>query len=224
MYRFKLTATGITSVFAHRDDVVAADKVEEWRKQPENKNAKKGDDRYPGWTWKTYLYYSEDKDNLIGLPIGNLMAALKKGGVEFSLQSSRKSLKAASQTTIRISSPFLPIALHNKVVLTGDDIDAIDGNLPFDEQQDLAKKIGFVIDCRRATVGAAKHVRCRPKFLPGWTFDVEGLVTDEHKIPKKTFVDLFTLVGDQVGVGDWRPGAPKSPGTHGRFTVDVDFI
>jgi hypothetical protein len=221
MYKFKFKLVGVTSVFIHQDDVRDADRVSQWRKLPQNKSVAHGDDRFPSWTWKTYLYSDGER---VCIPSANLMAALRKGGAEFSLQGSRKSLKAASQSCIRIIDEFLPISTHAGNFVTTEQIDKIGDDLGFEGHATAAEKLKFVLDCRRATMGTSKHVRVRPKFLPGWSVSGEGIVTDGAKIPLEQLASLFGHIGDYVGIGDWRPGAPKSPGTHGRFSAEVVLI
>jgi len=63
----------------------------------------------------------------------------------------------------------------------------------------------------------------RPLFS-GWTvagaFEIED--EDANILGLTALRDLFTACGRLVGLGDWRPGAPKRPGQYGRFNATVE--
>jgi hypothetical protein len=65
-------------------------------------------------------------------------------------------------------------------------------------------------------VGQAKVMRNRPIF-PVWSasFSVE---IDESVIDAEQIMDAMRHAGKLVGIGDWRPGAPRG-GYYGRFEV-----
>jgi len=218
MYEWTAKLEGITSLFLHQDAVLETDRVQAWRKDPKNKASAKGDDRFPPWTWRTYLYV--DGADIV-LPAMNITAMLSKGGTDFSLQGSRKSLKAAAASLIVLTDVSFPLSTHKGKPLQIADINAIDPDMPFEDQIIAVEKLGFVIDVRRVTIGTSKHIRCRPRLLPGWTCTIRGQVIDENKIPKAELGRLFEYCGTVVGLGDWRPGAPKKPGPHGKFVAKV---
>lgn len=209
---FKLT--GIKSLFMHADDVLAADKLNAARKTPGKKGVA-GDDRSPAWTWKTYLYTDGEH---VCMPSQALMVMLRKGGVEFRTQG-KKTLKAESQASVLIVDEMVKLTTHSGKLVKLADINDITSEV-FEDHIAAAEKLGFVLDVRRAKVGAAKHVRVRPKFLTGWTLDCVAQV-DVDRIPAATFGDLLAYCGSYVGIGDWRPSSPQSPGPHGRFTVEM---
>lgn len=215
-YGFKLTGNP-TSLLVHQDDVPSSDKLTEARKQL-GKRQIKGDDRCPAWTWKTYLY-SDGKH--IVLPAANLGACLMKGGAEFPVPGKRmQTLKTKVPACLRFVDEYLPICVNGKPI-TVEQIDAIDNDAPFEEHEKAVAKLGFVIDVRRVTIGQAKHIRCRPKFLPGWTVSGTLMNANEDMIPDDVLHMLLDYCGDYVGLGDWRPSSPKKPGPHGRFKVEL---
>ena len=66
----------------------------------------------------------------------------------------------------------------------------------------------------------AKHVRVRARFE---TWQVTGVLGLDESLPELTFdvvQQIFALAG-RVGLLDWRPGSPKSPGPYGMFTAEV---
>lgn len=212
---------GPTSLLMHLDDVEAADAVKAWRSDPKNKHVPKGDDRYPVWTWKTYLYHDGQH---VALPTSSIMACIRQGGVNFDLGGSRKTLKAATQSYVRFEQEFLKIKTHDGRLVALKDIDKISDTEAFSHHKTEVGKLGFLLKMGRAKIGATKHNRVRPMFPPGWSMEGTVLITDEEKIPVNQFKNLLNLCGELVGLCDWRPGAPKSPGVYGRFTVKVDEL
>lgn len=215
MKEVKFRITGIRSMFHSANDVLASDLLTQERKRPGRKGTA-GDDRDPSWSWKTRLYH--DGEHLC-VPTQNLMTMLRKGGVEFKTQG-KKTLKAESQASIMFEDEFIKLEAQPGKLVKLKDIDKIENDAPFTDHIKAAEKLGFVLDVRRATVGQSQHVRVRPKFLPGWTLNCKALV-DIDRIPLAVFEALLAYCGSYVGLGDWRPSAPKAPGPHGRFTVEV---
>ncbi len=92
-YEFQLD--GLTPLLVHADDVEASDRLQEWRKAPENKSlSTPGDDRSPPWTWQTYLY--TDGTHLT-VPSDNVMVALREAGCEITLKR-QTTFKALTQS------------------------------------------------------------------------------------------------------------------------------
>lgn len=215
MKEIEFILTGITSLFMHADDVRAADLLEQARKKP-GRRGKAGDDRSPPWSWKTYLYRDEAN---ICWPSQALMAMLRKGGANFKTEG-KKTLKSESQASIVFQQEYLNLFTHQGHQISIDAIDAIDNTAPFAAHEAAAEELGFVLDVRRATIGTSKNVRVRPKFLPGWRIEARAEV-DLERIPKDRFRELLIFCGLYVGLGDWRPSSPKSPGPHGRFGITL---
>lgn len=60
-------------------------------------------------------------------------------------------------------------------------------------------------------------IRYRGEFWPWWCqIQVEF---DRKAISEPQIMNLFNLAGFNVGIGEWRPGAPKTSGAFGRFRV-----
>jgi hypothetical protein len=223
MQKYKIKFTGITSLLMHRDDVDAADRVAAFRKDPANKKGAKGDDRWPIWTWKTYLY--DDGEHVV-IPSFALMAMLRKGGSDFKIEGKgNKTLKAASQTCIRFTEESFKLHNFKNKLLPIDKVNKITSEV-YTDHQSAAGKLGIILDKRRVTIpgGTSKHVRVRPKWCPGWWFEATAVVIDTTLIPKETFCKLVQLCGMYAGLLDWRPGAPKSPGSHGVFEAEITEI
>jgi hypothetical protein len=200
----------------HRDNLVEADRISKWRKAPENKEREdhaKGDDRFPPWTWKSYLYHDGE---VVTIPSENLTAMCGRGGVNFKPGSGKKTLKSAAASKILWQSDYPLLVNGNPIPVQA--IDRIDGF--FLDQAEQVEKLGFVLFAKRAKIGqGTKHVRVRPKFLTGWSLEAEATLTDPETIGKEKFREILEFCGFNVGLGDWRPGAPRSPGKYGQFEV-----
>ena len=73
---------------------------------------------------------------------------------------------------------------------------------------------------KRAKIGQAKHIRIRPIHGAGWSISGTIAVTDDSLTPH--IETLWELAGRHVGIGDWRPSSPSSPGPYGCFTAEVE--
>jgi len=74
----------------------------------------------------------------------------------------------------------------------------------------------------RKAVGLASGVRVmrtRPLIETGWTLEVP-VELDPDLIDRDAFEQIADIAGHRIGMGDWRPGAPKVPGQFGRFVVE----
>jgi hypothetical protein len=75
------------------------------------------------------------------------------------------------------------------------------------------------LDQRRVTVQRAGITRVRPAFLKGWSAEVSLTVLTPEYVSPELLLDVLTMGGRLVGVGDFRP-------TYGRFAVtsfDIGF-
>jgi hypothetical protein len=77
----------------------------------------------------------------------------------------------------------------------------------------------YVIDSRRAVVQSQGIIRSRAK-LEEWACSVVCEYDDEILTPNH-IEQLFNRAGQYGGVGDQRPGAPKTPGPFGVFTASI---
>lgn len=212
--KFNFTLTGTSPLLVHADDVEKSDTLSEWRKNPENKSIRvAGDDRSPPWSWMTYLI-SDGKQ--LCLSTDMLSASLRQAGSMITL-GKRGTMKSVSQSGLFLEPDFFPIEVDGKRIKQSA-IDALQ-DMSFPEQKEAVKKLGFDLFVKRATVGSSKHVRVRPRF-DRWS--VSGTVDVIVKeIDESSLREMFRLAGQYKGLGDWRPGAPKSPGRFGRFEASL---
>lgn len=212
-YRF--TLTGQTRLLMHADDVEAADRLEAFRKAPQNKGAgKAGDDRSPAWSWKTNLYHDGDH---VGIPADVFMACLRAAGSRLKLKGNT-TCKALTQTGLNLGEGFLEITIDGKKVPMRA-IEKIDGTFP--EHMKAVEGLGFKLHVVRRRVGQAKHVRVRPCFFP-WELSGTLQVLD-GVWTKEMLGQLISVAGHYCGLCDERPGG-KTPGTFGRFTGTIEEI
>lgn len=205
--------TGVTPILMHADNVDAADEVKEWQKAKENKDASiKGDDRSPPWIWIKYLY--TDGTHL-ALPQECLMACIRSAGSKINIPSSKRSetFKKLSQSGLMTDSEYCRFLSNGKQVPIKDIYKFKDKT--FSEHKKAVAAMGFDLSVKRAKVGQAKHVRVRAKF-DEWS--VQGTIAvAEPLITFDILQEMFEIAGDKVGLCDWRPGSPSSPGPYGRF-------
>lgn len=71
---------------------------------------------------------------------------------------------------------------------------------------------------KAVTVASAKVMRTRPLIPTGWTAEI-GIDLDTDLMDVDQLSDITEIAGLRIGIGDWRPGAPRVPGTFGRFVV-----
>jgi len=217
-YHAKLT--GITSAKMHRDDVPSADAVKAWR-DAHKKDIGRGDDRFPSWTWKTYLYHDGTH---VTVPTDNIVACLRNVGSLFSLGGGQKTLKSASVSCLSFPTEhwrLIPAGKTEPILIA--DCNAIDDRLPFAAHAEPAAKLGMILDVRRVSVGQSKHVRARPCFPTGWTTDGEFYNLRPDLIPEEQLRKFWVAAGEFAGLLDWRPSS-DSPGWHGKFTVELSRV
>lgn len=217
--RYEFTLTGKTALLMHFDDVEWSDEMGSWRLDPGNakkKGESSGDDRRPAWTWTGYCY--SDGTNL-AIPGANLTACLKKAGSRVPLGRMR-TFKELAVSGIFIEQEFLSFTNRGKPV-SATAIRAMEGEPDFRDHVEFALKHGFKLFVKRAAVGTAKHVRVRPRF-DLWAASGTLEVTSDQ-ITSDALHAIFDQAG-RVGLGDWRPGAPKSPGPFGMFEAKLKAI
>jgi len=82
------------------------------------------------------------------------------------------------------------------------------------------KKINHRVDYpRRSGITAAPDERHRPEF-EDWETDIL-IQYDANQTTPERIINLLNQAGFSSGLGDWRPGAPKSSGSHGMYKVKV---
>lgn len=215
MQSYNFTIAGVTPILLHHNNIEERDAITAVRKKM--KGGVAGDDRSPPESWKGYLYYSEDTGNVC-MPAENLLACLLAGGTK---------VKVGGKETLKVHSQRIGFGQLDYDLLIGGKpiaksaIDKISGE--FGEHAVAARKLGFRLHVKPCTVGTAKHVRVRPLF-GNWSLSGSFEIEDEDAtvLGLTALRDLFTACGRLVGLGDWRPGAPKRPGQYGRFTATVE--
>lgn len=215
-YQFELNS--LTALLPHADDVEKSDSLEAWRKDPANRGTSKaGDDRSPAWTWATYLYADE---NVLAIPADNLMVCLRAAGSQMILKK-QKTFKAITQSGIFIADEFIPLLTGGKTIDRAT-IDEITKLRTFGEQAEAVRGLGFRLFVKRARIGNAKHVRVRARF-DQWSLRGTLEVTT-NDITEENLRQIFEIAGNSIGLCDWRPNSPKSPGPFGRFTAKVSRV
>lgn len=210
---YEFTLKGVMPLLMHADDVMAADELDAWRKNPANKSVSvPGDDRSPPFTWQTYLYH--DGDNL-AMPASCIMAALRGAGAKISAK--KGSFKAMSQSGLLITTDYCEFTNNGKPIRIADIVRYKDGT--FKRHLDETHKLGFDLLVKRAKIGPKKHVRVRPMFK---AWEVKGIIgVSEPAITEDVLTQLFEIGGRLIGLCDWRPGSPSSPGNFGMFVSSV---
>lgn len=217
MVKYEFTLKGLTPFLMHADNVVAADTLKEWRENPANKNVSvPGDDRSPAWTWHSYVY---SDGNILTIPSECLMTSLRAAGAEVTLKGT-KTFKSATQTGLLVEQEHMPMLVGDETIAHADVV-AIDDE-QFKEHLQRVKPLGFELFVKRASVGAKKHVRVRPRFNE-WSTRGTMIVTGPE-FTKEKLTTIFKISGLNKGIGDWRPNSPKSPGPYGRFEVELKQV
>ena len=72
---------------------------------------------------------------------------------------------------------------------------------------------------RRSGMNSTPDVRHRPEFYD-WECELMVQFNASNVTPDQ-IINLINHAGFSVGVGDWRPSAPKSSGNHGMFKVKL---
>lgn len=219
--QFRFTLTGISPLLMHWDNIEWADEVQEMRTQIKQKNKAEfaaGDDRCPPDTWKGCLY---NDGKIVAVPTDNLRTCLMKAGAKITYKN-KETYKKVVPSTILFLDLYAEFRYSGKPLEIGA-VNAIKGAFP----QHLAavRKLGFDLLVKRAKIGQSKHVRVRPMFRD-WTVSGEGLVADDSLISctgtDSRLAEIWRIAGMRIGLCDWRPDAPQSPGPYGRFTVAIE--
>jgi hypothetical protein len=212
-YTFALTGT--MPLLMHADDVLQADELIAWRKDPKNKSISvPGDDRSPPWTWQTYLHHDGTH---LAIPQECIMCALRYAGAKISLPKGKGTFKSLTQSGLLIDSDFCRFTSDGRQVAMEDIIRLRD--LPFSQQMEGVRKLGLDLMVKRAKIGEAKHVRVRLMFR---VWEIEGTIAvHEPAITTEILDSLFEIAGRTAGLLDWRPNSKKSPGPYGMFTSEI---
>lgn len=213
MKKMNFVLTGFMPLLMHADVIEEADRLEQWRRDPKNKDiSRPGDDRSPPWTWHTYVY--NDGTNVV-MPSENIMVALRSAGTQMILKK-QKTFKEITQSGLLIDGESCDFSYNDGKKLTTAFMASI-RDKTFTEQAHACKEQGFTLFGKRARVGQSKHIRIRPRF-DKWTVSGRIFILKEEITPA-ILQQLFELAGRQ-GLCDWRPGC-KTPGPYGQFDAKV---
>ena len=214
--QYEFTLKGTMPLLMHNDNIMAADEITAWQKDPKNKSVSvPGDDRSPPWTWFSYLYH--DEENLV-IPTECIMAMLKNAGAKISAK--RGSFKAMTQSGLLMATDFCAFTNGGKPIKLAD-IHRFK-EAAFAKHVASARNLGFDLHVKRAKIGQKKHVRVRPIFH---AWQVVGCIeVTEPAITEAVLEQLFEIAGRLVGLGDWRPSSPSSPGPYGMFTATLKQV
>ena len=93
-----------------------------------------------------------------------------------------------------------------------------DGRFSYDGPSDLVElsKSAEHRAVHAVKVSTSKVMRCRPTFFD-WSVEFDAEI-DQSVIEPEHVKDALERAGRLVGIGDWRPGAPRG-GSFGRFEV-----
>ena len=203
----------------HPDNIEWADEMEAWKQDPENKSkSKAGDDRTPAWRWLGNVYHDGEH---IAVPSEAFMKCLMKAGAAVLTGEGKKTFKAQTQSGIIPLEAFFKLETSGGYVLFSD-LWKMQDEENFAVHKKWVEDFGMSLDVRRIPVGMAKHIRVRPRFN-SWAFTAQVVVTDEM-LTTDILKSILRIAGDRVGLLEWRPSAPRSPGPFGRFSVEVQEV
>lgn len=222
MKRYAITLKGLTPLIMHRDNLEFSEMISEWTKDPANKeNNKAGDDRCPPWSWIGYLYHDGER---VAMDSDNVMTMIREGGAKIRTGKRQETYKRGASSGILVDNPYCEFTNSGKDIPVAP-IESLIGNLSFTDHFKTTKDLGFSLLVKRAKINRAKHVRVRPIFRD-WKIGYTITVLDENisGITKGVVELIHAQAGALIGIGDWRPGSPMSPGSFGKFEAEVKAI
>ena len=216
--RVKVTLKSETDLLMHADNIGFSDEMDRWKSDPKNKAASKpGDDRTPPWRWMGCLNYDHPTTGLVTIPSEYLMRSMMEGAANVPSGKGQKTFKAQSQSGLLCPDFHWPLLVDGKSIPMAE-INKCKTLDTFNENVDVAESLGFTLFIKRAKIGAAKHIRVRPRFS-NWSISGEIIITDPL-ISIDVLQRILDQSGQYKGLGDWRPGS-KTPGPWGMFTAQV---
>lgn len=220
MKRFEFTLTGVTPLLLHADSIAWADTMTEWKnKSPDAKNSPAGDDRSPAFRWIGYMAHNGEH---VGITADMLTACFRKAASTVTIPGAKrgKTFKTESVALLGFEAELFPIVTPTGPVLWSD-CEGMMQEKDFTKHRSFASKRGFELHAIRAQVGTSKHIRVRPKF-DRWSV-VGRCWVDDEKLAT-ALPDILNTAGRLMGLGDWRPSSPRSPGRYGRFTATIKEV
>jgi hypothetical protein len=216
MRSYNVTLRGLRPLIMHWDNIEWADNISTFRTRPENKaSGVAGDDRSPPFTWIGCVYNDGER---VCIPYDNIRACLMAAGKKVP-KKGRGSFKSEAVSAIDIDTLFVPLFIDGREIQWSKIEALTEPTIPFSEHVAKVKELGFSLMVKRASVGQSKHVRVRPVF-DKWAISFGVTITNDV-VSDTVLNDLFYIAGHMVGLGDWRPGAPKSPGPYGKFEAEI---
>jgi hypothetical protein len=215
---YEVTITGLSDLLHHYDNVAWSDQMRRWREDPANKSKSvSGDDRSPACTWLGNLYHDGTH---ITIPSDNLMRCLLEGGAQVPVPGGKngKTFKSQTQSGMLVVEEHWPLLIDGKPIAVKPLLDLARED-DFDAHFEACRAAGFALHVKRAKIGAAKHVRVRPRFSR-WSARGTLQVWDQQ-LKLSALVDILRLAGTNKGIGDWRPSSPRAPGPFGRFEAEI---
>lgn len=215
MRTYRVRLEGKTPLIMHQDNIEWSDRMDQWKLDPKNKAASKpGDDRTPPFRWLGALYHDGQQ---IVIPSDNVMRCLMAGGAMLPTGKGQKTFKAQTQSGMMAPEIYWPLLLDGRSIPVTDLLENFERRT-WEEWNNLAAKLGFMLYLKRAKIGQSKHIRVRPRF-DRWRVEGSLIVLDEA-ITGDTLAQIGSLSGQYAGLCDWRPGG-KTPGPHGMFEFHV---
>jgi hypothetical protein len=215
MRSYEVVIEGDSPLLMHADSIEWADRMQKWKDDPSTRKfSKAGDDRSPAFRWLGCVYHD---GRHVCIPFEVLSSCLLGGGAMVPVPGkSNKTFKAQTQSGMRIQEVTCPLMVSGAAV-EWKRIADLEQESDFEKHQKRAESLGFELFVKRAKIGAAKHVRVRPKFN-AWSITFNVAVIDDQ-ITETVLSQVITYAGAYKGLGDWRPGSPKSPGPYGTFKL-----
>ena len=196
MIKLNLSLRGIRPIIMHNGRT--ADPLDPWAKKLKSVSSKrkKTEDDYELMSeieFEAGLYWSDKLG--VYMPTDNLQRMF--------LDACKKIRMGRESIGIMIDAEYgCPLIFPNHKNLK---------KLKNDPEARLRKAVGMT--------SGSKVMRTRPLIPTGWTCEVP-VELDPDLIDRDTFEQIADIAGHRIGMGDWRPSAPKVPGPFGRFVVE----
>jgi len=214
----KVTLTGKMPLIINADNIDWADRMEDWKNDPDNKaKSKAGDDRTPAWRWIGCLNYDDPKTGVITIPQEYIMRCIMGGGADVLTGKGKKTFKAQSQSGLLCSDFHWPLLINGKPIAMKNINELLREN-NFKNQCDAVQSLGFSLFVKPAKIGGKRHIRVRPRF-DNWSTSGDLMILDDQ-ITRKVLGEILERAGRFKGLGNWRPGAP-TPGPFGTFEATI---
>ena len=159
------------------------------------------------------------ESGVIVIPSDNLMTMMREGGKRCMTGKGQQTFKSQTQSGLVVDQAGWPIITSTAAPIPYKPFRDLINESAFEKHEAAATDHGFSLFVKRAKIGAAKHVRVRPRF-DVWSCSGSVTILDEN-ITKAVFQNILTFAGTYAGIGDWRPSSPKSPGPFGKFTAEI---